>query len=137
MVCIGAIIQTGGTDALPYKNEEYVQYMNTLENEFAEVVKVTREISYDNVVAMPTADRDIRNPEREVCTYYGILFAMPSGVGISLDYEDFYDNPQNIKARYILVHPEGSIRKILEETGMTCVFSNKELMLYETKVPFS
>lgn len=137
VVCIGAIIQTGGTDALPYKNEEYVQYMNTLENEFAEVVKVTREISYDNVVAMPTADRDIRNPEREVCTYYGILFAMPSGVGISLDYEDFYDNPQNIKARYILVHPEGSIRKILEETGMTCVFSNKELMLYETKVPFS
>lgn len=129
-VCILSLIQTQGADALPYKEEEYVQYMDTLEEEFAETVKVTEEISYDNVVAMPTADRDIENPDRYVGTYYGILFAMPAGVGISLDFEEFYDNPENIKARYILVHPDGKIRMILEENGMSCVFSNDELMLY-------
>lgn len=130
VICAASIIQTQGADGLPYKNEEYVEYMDMLEEEFSKVVKVTSEISYDNVVAMPTSDRDAQNPERGVCTYYGILFAMPSGVGISLDYEDFYDDPQNIKAKYILVHPEGEIRKTLEEAGMLCIFENDELMLY-------
>lgn len=129
-VCVVSIFQTQGADVLPYGNEEYMEYMETLEQEFNRIVQVTGEISYDNVVAMPTADRNAHEPERGVCTYYGLLFAMPAGVGISLDYEDFYDNPENIKAKYIMVHPEGKIKDMLENMGMHCAFENEELMLY-------
>lgn len=130
LLCVASIFRTQGADALPYKEDTYVQYMDMLEEEFAKVVKVTEEISYDNVVAMPTADRDAKDPAQGVCTYYGILFAMPSGVGISLDFQDFYDDPGNLKAKYILVHPDGEIRETLEEIGMSCIFGNDELMLY-------
>lgn len=133
VICVAAVIRTKGADALPYQNEEYVQYMDMLKEEFAKAVEVTDEISYDNVIGMPTADIDAQNPDRDVCTYYGVLYAMPSGVGISLDFQDFYDDPQNIKAKYIVVHPEGKIREILEEAGMSCVYENNELMLYCNK----
>lgn len=125
-----SIIQTQGADALPYKNDAYVEYMGILEKEFAEVVHVTEEISYDNVVAMPTADMDAGGTG--VCTYYGLLFAMPAGVGISLDFQDFYDVPENIRAGYIMVHPDGGIRIKLEEIGMVCIFRNEELAIYTT-----
>ena len=130
IVCLLSIIRTQGADGLPYQNAEYVAYMKSLEQEFSNIVQVTDEISYDNLVAMPTADRNSQNPEQGVCTYYGLLFAMPAGVGISLDYEDFYDIPENIKAGYILVHPAGQIREILESIGMHCIFENEELALY-------
>ena len=58
------------------------------------------------------------------------MFAMPAGVGISLDYEDFYNMPENIKARYILVHPDGLIRQKLEAIGMYCIYENEEPALY-------
>lgn len=130
VVCVFSIIQTQGADALPYKNDTYVEYMNTLEKEFAQVVHVSDGISYDNVVAMPTADHEAQNPEISVCTYYGLMFAMPSGVGISLDFEDFYDDPANLKAGYILVHPKGKIRKTIESIGMHCIYENEEFALY-------
>lgn len=129
-ICLFSIYRTQGADALPYKDDAYVAYMNELETAFAKVVQVTDELSYDNVVAMPTADHDAANPEVSVCTYYGLMFAMPSGVGISLDFEDFYENPENLKAGYILVHPAGQIRQTLEEMGMKCVYEREELMLY-------
>lgn len=135
LVCAASVFRTQGADGLPYREEAYVRYMDMLEEEFAKAVKVTEEISYDNVVAMPTADRDAKDPERGVCTYYGILFAMPSGVGISLDFQDFYEDAGNIKAKYILVHPDGEIRQTLEGIGMSCIFENDELMLYSMADP--
>ena len=136
LVCIVSIVQTKGADALPYQNEDYVAYMDSLEKIFSEVVEVTEEISYESVVAMPTADRSTQYPEQGVSTYYGLLFAMPPGVGISLDYRDYYDDPNHIKAGYIMVHPAGEIRKILEDMGMTCVFENEELALYKNTMSY-
>ena len=104
--------------------------MEQLQEEFAKIVTVSDQISYDNVVAMPTADTSATDLETSVCTYYGLLYAMPPGVGISLDFEDYYDQPENIKAGYILVHPNGLIRKKLEAVGMVCVYENQELVLY-------
>ena len=130
LICIWSIVQTQGADGLPYKNSEYAAYMDTLEEAFSEVVKVTEEISYDNVVALPTADVSMQDPSQSVGAYYGLMFAMPPGVGISLDFQDFYEDPENIKAGYILVHPAGRIRQVLEEAGMVCVFENDELALY-------
>lgn len=130
LICVLSIVQTQGADALPYKNSGYVEYMNILEKEFSEVVNVTEDISYDNVVAMPTEDINAQDPSQSVSTYYGFLFAMPAGTGISLDFQDFYDEPENIKAGYILVHPSGRIRQTLEDIGMTCVFENNEMALY-------
>lgn len=129
-ICILSLFRTQGADVLPYRDAEYADYMDRLKQEISEVVKVTEEISYDNVVAMPTADRDTRNPDSNVSTYYGLMYAMPAGVGISLDFQDYYDDPENIKAGYILVHPHGEIRIKLEEIGMVCIFENEELMLY-------
>lgn len=130
-ICLFSLYQTWGADALPYRTDAYVEYMTELENDFADVITVTNKLSYDNVVAMPTADHSAQNPDSGVCTYYGILFAMPSGVGISLDFEDFYENPDNLKAGYILVHRDGQIRHTLEKIGMKCVYEKEELMLYK------
>lgn len=134
LICIVSIVQTQGADALPYKDSEYVEYMDFLEEEFNRVVSVSGEISYSNVVAMPTADVSVQDPEQSVCTYYGYLFAMPAGVGISLDFQDFYDVPENIKAGYILTHPSGKIRQVLEEAGMVCIFENDDMSLYSGKI---
>lgn len=130
LICLASIIQTGDADAPPYRDEHYARYMEELREEFAKVVHVSERISYDNVVAMPTADTSAQDPGEGVCTYYGLLFAMPAGVGISLDFEDYYDQPENIKAGYILVHPQGLIRKKLEAMEMVCVYENQELALY-------
>lgn len=130
VICTVSIVLTQGKDALPYKEESYAEYLDTLKVKFSEIVKITDEISYDNVVAMPTADWNPENPAQKISTYYGLLYAMPAGVGISPDNRDFYDNPDNIKAGYILVHPQGSTRVILEDIGMRCVFENEEMALY-------
>lgn len=55
-ICVLSIVLTRGADPLPYQNAAYVEYMESLEEVFSELVTVTDEISYDNVVAMPTAD---------------------------------------------------------------------------------
>lgn len=129
-VCLFSHVQTQGADGLPYKNNEYVTYMDNLKETFSQIVEVTSDISYENVVAMPTADHHAANPEQGVVTYYGLLFAMPAGVGISLDFEDYYFDSDNIKAGYILVHPEGKIRNTLESINMHCIFENEEFALY-------
>ena len=134
-ICLVSMIQTGHADAPPYRVEEYTIYMNQLKEEFANVVHVSDYISYENVVAMPTADSKVNNPEEKVSTYYGLMFAMPAGVGISLDFEDYYDNPDNIKAGYILVHPDGLIHEKLEAQGMHCIYKNEELALYTNNLP--
>lgn len=129
-ICLFSIWQTQGADGLPYAEESYSLYMDSLEEAFSEIIQISDDISYDNVVAMPTADSKAANPDENVSTYYGLLFAVPAGAGVSLDYQDFYDDPDNIKAKYILVHPEGSIRFTLENMGMTCVYQDSTAMLY-------
>lgn len=129
-ICLFSIVQTGNADAPPYRDDNYADYMEQLKENFSVTVHVSDHISYENVVAMPTADSNAQNPEQGVSTYYGLMFAMPAGIGISLDYEDFYDKPEDIKAGYILVHPEGLIREKLQAIGMHCVYENDELELY-------
>ncbi|MCM1186178.1 MAG: hypothetical protein NC251_13775 [Lachnoclostridium sp.] len=133
VICILSLFRIHGADGLPYKDSAYSAYMEILKQQLSEAVTVTNEISYDNVVAMPTADRDSKEPDTYVSTYYGLMYAMPAGVGISLDFQDYYDNPANIKAGYILVHPNGEIRMKLEEIGMICVFQNEEMMVYSRR----
>lgn len=130
VICLFSIIQTGNADAPPYRDSVYAEYMEQLKEDFSNIVYVSDNISYENVVAMPTADHNAQNPDQGVSTYYGLMFAMPAGVGISLDFEDFYDAPESIKAGYILVHPEGLIRGKLEALGMYCIYENEELALY-------
>lgn len=130
VICFVSILQTGNADAPPYRDDNYAGYMDQLTEELSNIVNVSNRISYENVVAMPTADSNAQNPEVSVSTYYGLLFAMPAGVGISLDFEDFYDIPENIRAGYILVHPDGLIREKLEAIGMHCIYENEEFILY-------
>ncbi len=115
---------------LPYQNEEYSQWMEQLEASFAEEMIVTNELSYDNVIAMPTSDVKYEDGESTVATYYGLMFAIPSGMGLSIDQEKFYNNPVNLKAKYYLVHPEGTIRLKLEQMGMECIIKDKEFLIY-------
>lgn len=130
LICLYSLYQTGNSDKIPYRNASYSEYLDSLERTFSEVVTVTDSISYDNLVAMPTLDTDYLDNEKKVCTYYGLMYAMPAGVGISLDFEDFYQNKDNIKAGYILVHPNGCIRNTLEEIDMHIIFENEEFVLY-------
>jgi len=117
-------------EVLPYIEDDYALWLDSLKQICAEKLEVTDEISYDNVVGMPVSDRNREDQSIEAVTYYGLLFAMPSGMGVSLDFASFYDDPDNIKAKYILVHPDGMIRLTLEEIGMKPVVEMEELMIY-------
>lgn len=124
-------VLSGNNEPLPYAEEKYVEWMKSLEKVFAEHIEVTDIMSYDNVVGMPVSDKDKEDASKEVVTYYGLLYAMPAGMGVSLDFESFYDNPQNIKAKYVLAHPDGMIRQKLEDAGMNCIIEMEELVVYE------
>lgn len=87
-VCVASAFRIGDADMPPYGNAEYMEYMEQLKNEFAQVVLVSDHISYDNVVTLPTVDYSVENLEEKVGCYYGVMFALPAGVGISLDFED-------------------------------------------------
>ncbi len=130
-ICILSLLRTQGADAPPWRDEAYAAYMEALRQDFQKVVTLTEEISYDNVVTIPTADRD--DSDTPVSPYYGVMFALPAGAGISLDFPEYYDAPENIKAGYVLVHPKGQIRKKLEAIGMVCVLEREELALYARK----
>ena len=86
--------------------------------------------SYDNVVGMPVSGCSKDDPNKEAVTYYGYLFAVPAGMGVSLDFWEMYEEPENIKAKYIVAHPNSRIRDILEENNMECVVEMDELVLY-------
>lgn len=132
-IAIVCTLLAGEKEPLPYKDPEYAAWMEQLEILFDENIEVTDDMSYDNVVAMPTSDVSVMNNQSKVGTYYGLLYAMPSGMGISIDEERIYDEPENIKAKYILVHPDGGIALKLEEMGMECIIEQSDFAIYSKK----
>lgn len=122
---------TGG-EAIPYKNDEYAAWFDGVKEDFAEAIEVTDGLSMRNMVAMPTYDYKNDGSGDVVCTHYGLMFALPEAMGMSLDEGSIYDDKSNIKAGYILVHPEGTIRIKLEEYGYTNVLENDTFVLYKT-----
>lgn len=130
-VCMAAIFRIGDADMPPYRNAEYSEYMEQLKNEFAQVVLVSDSISYDNVVTLPTVDYVAENPGQNVGCYYGVMFALPAGVGISLDFGDiYYQEEGSLKAGYYLIHPKGMIRTRLDAQGMHCIYETEDFALY-------
>ena len=132
LACIGisCSLLAGEREPLPYRQEEYVEWMEKLEDVFSEYMEVTDTLSYDNVVAMPVSGNSMMDSSKEAVTYYGYLYAVPAGMGVSLDFWEMYEEPENIKAKYILTHPDAQIRVKLEEIGMKCVLEMNELVLY-------
>lgn len=130
LVGILCTLLSGKNEPLPYADDEYVAWMETLEEVFAEHMVVTDELSYDNVIGMPVRDKSREDGTTDTVTYYGYLYAVPAGIGVSLDYDYVYEDPENVKAKYVLAHPDGMIRLKLEEMGMKCVVEMDELVLY-------
>lgn len=128
--CVVSTVMIGDCDPLPYATKEYKAYMQDLEEVFAEHITVTEELSYDNVISMPTSDK-MAEDKTPTGTYYGLLYAAPKGVGLSFDYPEFYEENDTMKAKYILCHPDGMVRLRLEEMGMKCIFESAEFVLYE------
>lgn len=123
-------IFAGRREPIPYIEPEYAQWMEELEVLFAEKVQLTDELSYDNVVTLPVSDTSATDMQKKVGVYYGLMYAMPAGMGVSGDEERIYDNPENVKAKYILVHPDGMVRQKLEAMGMVCIMEQEEFALY-------
>lgn len=130
--CIGILctLLAGNNEPLPYANKEYVQWMENLEKTFAEHMEVTDILSYDNVVGSLVSGSSKEDPNKEAVPYYGYLYAVPAGMGVSIDFWEMYEEPENIKAKYIIAHPEAKVRDRLEEAGMKCVLEMDELVLY-------
>lgn len=120
----------GNNEPLPYADKEYVVWMEHLQEVFAEHMEVTDTLSYDNVVGTPVSGYSREDVSKEAVTYYGYLYAVPAGLGVSIDFWEMYEEPENIKAKYIIVHPDSSIRDRLEEKGMKAVLEMEELVLY-------
>lgn len=112
----------GQKEPIPYANKEYVAWLENLKAVFAEHMEVTDQLSYDNVVGMPVSG--------DAVTYYGYLFAVPAGMGVSIDFWEMYEEQGNIKAKYIIAHPNAGVRDRLEAVGMECVVEMDELVLY-------
>lgn len=59
------------------------------------------------------------------------MFALPAGVGISLDFGDiYYQEEGSLKAGYYLIHPKGMIRTRLDAQGMHCIYETEDFALY-------
>lgn len=125
-----ATLLAGNNEPIPYGNPEYVAWMESLEDAFAEHMEVTDTLSYDNVVGMPVSGFSREDSTKEAVTYYGYLYAVPAGMAVSIDFWEMYEDPENIKAKYILAHPDAKVRDRLEEIGMKCVLEMEELVLY-------
>lgn len=130
LINVLSLILTGGISDIPYAKKEYAEYMDSLKETFEEIIHLTDELSYDNVIAMPTSDVSAEDGVTPVATYYGLMYAVPSGMGVSLDFASLYENSENIKAKYILCAVNGSIRGILINKNMKCIFENDEFALY-------
>lgn len=122
---------TGG-EAIPYKNVEYAEWFDGIKEDFSEAIEITDGLSMRNMVAMPTYDYRNDGSGEVVCTHYGLMFALPEAMGMSLDEGVIYDDENNIKAGYILVHPEGMIKIKLEEYGYKKVLENDTFVLFKT-----
>lgn len=125
IVGVAAFFLMNQIERLPYVDEEYALWMAELEEDFRECIVLTDDLSADNCMAMPTSDDN-------ECTYYGYMFAAPAGMGVSLDEREFYNDPSNLTADYIMVHPYGSARYILEDAGYECIYECDKLMLYHS-----
>jgi len=104
--------------------------MENLEDTFAEYMEVTDTLSYDNVVGSLVSGCSKEDESREAVPYYGYLYAVPAGMGVSIDFWEMYEEPENIKAKYIIAHPDAKVRDRLEEAGLKCVLEMEELVLY-------
>lgn len=132
LACIGisCSLLAGVREPLPYEEKEYAEWLDELEATFAEYMEVTDSLSYDNVVATIVSGSSKEDPNREAVTYYGYLYAVPAGMGVSLDNWDMYEDLDNIKAKYIIAHPDAKVRDQLDAKGMKCVLEMEELVLY-------
>lgn len=120
---IAALFLMNNIEGIPYADKEYVFWMNELTEEFNECIKLTDDLSMENVITMPTSDDN-------GATYYGYLFAAPAGMGVSIDERSLYDDPSKITAGYVIVNPSGSARFSLEKAGYKNIFENDKIILY-------
>ncbi len=130
-ICLASILLIGKPDEVPYTTKEYAEYMEELALDLQNVISVTDELSYDNVVAMPTQDFSVYDENQVVTTYYGNLYAIPAGMGISVDNYGMYEDLEEVVAKYIMCHPEGVIRKKLESANKLCIYENEQFVIYE------
>lgn len=130
-ICLVSILLIGKPDELPYTTKAYAGYMEKLESELETLMPVKEKLSFDNVVAMPTQDYSIYDENQVVATYYGNLYAIPAGMGISVDNFNMYANLENVMAKYILCHPEGVICQKLEAADKQCIYENEQFVIFK------
>lgn len=114
-----------------YKTDEAEEKLDSLETAMAEKMTLTDEMSYANLLAMPTSEHDAEG-NAVIEPYYGYMFAAPAGFAVSLDNEDFYDDVSNIVAGYVLCSPYGTIRTRLEEAGFECIIEDDDLVVLKS-----
>lgn len=116
------------TEHQGYFDKEFNDVLTELSIEMNDNIKVGDNLSFENVIAMPTSDHI--EGETPVSAFYGYLFATPKGMGISLDEEILYSSDE-LKAKYYMVHSQGDILKKLKEKGMISIIVIDDITIME------
>lgn len=117
---------------VPYAEEEIICETEDLRNAFNVCIDLNylNAPSYDNVVDWVA--EDLVDGEMKIIPWR-ILFALPEGIGISCCLPQYMaDNMEELKSRYIITIPEGSIDMMCEDKGMEELLRDKDFVLYKT-----
>ncbi len=114
---------------VPFETVERNAQMEYWEKVFDEKLTLSSENvpNYDNVVIWTFADEN-------VLTDWQVLYALPSGFGISCCYSDYVmDHLGDLQSKYLLIPSGGKMQKACEDAGMELVGDDGRACMYHTR----
>ena len=131
MIYFGAFHAVGNAYdfGIPEVTDESAARYEYWQQAFAEGVQLDRTNvpSYDNAIIWEFAD-DVDG--KQVVTDWQMLYALPSGTGISCCWEYTDTNFDDIKCRYISAPTGGDIEKLCIESGYRLIGKDERLCVY-------
>lgn len=132
VMCICGLIFRLDKAEIPYRSTDTISWIKESEEILQKYVKLNPDTGdyWDNTVAY------------ELGVSYNVLYGMPSGIGIQLDFTSYLlEMKEPVKSKYLIVVPGGELSKRLSElnatllgrTGSFELFLNPEVPLYKAE----
>lgn len=111
------------TFVMPAYHQELVQELTDLQAALAESqVRITGNDPWDSVCAYALGGG----------SHYGMLYAVPDGMGLQFDEDSYLMNPANtIYSRYVMANTGSDVAQYLEQNGWTLLYESASAAVYE------
>lgn len=114
---------------VPFVTEERAAQMDYWSDNFTQNLQLSMENvpNYDNVVIWTFKDGD-------VLTDWQVLYALPSGFGISCCYSDYVmDHLDHLQSKYLLIPTGGELQEACEAAGLPMIGDDGRACIYSTR----